>query len=158
MQIQIKMNKSGISKIISIILIFNYLFSDTNNQLEAEIHVPILQQLSIISQLQFDNLKSSHLDQGYDILKGCIELEVKSNTSWSLIVYNEKPTNNNNFFVKTSSSTFIPITEQETQLLSNIQSTAGTLISIDCKRLVSWDSSRPQKWSFSPIFKLNVLE
>ena len=158
LQIQIKVSEIKIPKIISFILLCSYLFPYTDNQLESEIHIPMLQQLSMISQLQFDDLKSSHLDQGYNLLEECIKLEIKSNTSWLLVVYNETPIDHNKFFLKTHSSTFMPLTEQKTQLISSNQPTASTLISIDCRRTVNWNNSQPKEWSFSPIFQLAELE
>ena len=141
-----------------LICLLGLVMSNTVQHIDAEIYIPPIQNISIINQKGFEDLKKSHLDNGYYILSDCVELEIKSNTDWSLIVIDEDAKNDDNFFLRVNELPFKPLSSQENILIPLKKPTSSTIISIDCKRVVSWGNTKQKPWNFSPIFKLVNLK
>ncbi|MBC8311186.1 MAG: hypothetical protein H8E72_02685 [Candidatus Marinimicrobia bacterium] len=150
-------SNTPIHYIAPLIVLFGLLISNSIQRIDADIHLSHVQHLSIINQKEFGNLKSVNLDKGYSLLENCVELEIKSNTNWSLIVFGEN-ISNNNFLLRTNASPFKPLSLNEIVLIENNHPTSSTIVSIDCKRIVGWDNTQPKQWNFSPIFELKSLE
>ena len=150
-------NNTPIYYLTPLIVLFGLLISNSIQRIDADIHVPHVQQISIINQKEFEDLKSINLDNGYSLLENCVELEIKSNINWSLIVFDES-ISNNNFLLRTNTSPFKPLSLNEIVLIENNQPTSSTIVSMDCKRIVGWDNTQPKQWNFSPIFELKSLE
>ena len=147
-----------ISIFTPLICLLGLLMPNTAQHIDAEIYIPPIQNISIINQKGFEDLKKSHLDNGYYILSDCVELEIKSNTDWSLIVFDEDAKNDDNFFLRVNELPFKPLSSQENILIPLKKPTSSTIISIDCKRVVSWGNTKQKPWNFSPIFKLVNLK
>jgi hypothetical protein len=142
----------------SLFFLLGLLIPNTTQHIHADIHIPHIQKISVINQKNFEDLKKIHLDNGYYILKDCVELEVKSNTNWSLVVFDESSNSYDNFLLRTNSLPFRPLTSEENILIALKKPTSSTIISIDCKRSVDWGDIQRSSWNFSPIFKLINLK
>ena len=142
----------------SLFFLLSLLMPNTTQHIDADIHIPHIQKISVINQKDFEDLKKIHLDKGYYILKDCVELEVKSNTNWSLVVFDKNSKNDDNFLLRTNSLPFKPLTAEENILIALKNPTSSTIISIDCKRSVDWADIQRNSWNFSPIFKLIDLK
>ena len=134
------------------------IYANSELRLNVEIHVPYLQELSILNQQYFNELTSQDLYDGHSILENCIELEIKSNVGWSVIVFDEIINNNTEFLLSSNLSKFIKLSHSMTELENSIHPTSSTILSIDCKRIVNWENSHPKEWKVSPIFKLIPIE
>ena len=145
------------NKILTTILILlasKVLYGESEKNVTAHINVPAIQIVSIMNQNNFAELTSLDLNKGYIILEDCIELEIKSNTVWSLYVKEDLNNigNNLNIYIKDNYSDFVKITTSEVQIRANRPPTSGEIINFDCKRIVNWHTSNPSNWFFTPTF------
>lgn len=135
------------------------LFGRTTRKISVNVSIEPTQRLTLLSSTQFSELAANHLDNGYNQLESCVKLEVKSNVPWVLIAYNDSfnEQTKNNYKVKASGNPYVALTQSEVLLMKSNSPTNGEIINIDCKRLVSWDTTKPGHWEFSPLFKLLPL-
>ena len=150
-------NKLILTSLIVSILVFNAMYADTETRLDVEIHVPLLQNLVVLNQENFNELNRNNLDDGYITLENCIELEIKSNVGWSLFIFDEVINNSTEFLLSSNSSKFVPLSHSKTKFASSIRPTSSTILSIDCRRIVNWENSSVREWNVSPIFELTPL-
>lgn len=143
-------------KNLFILLSFSIIFADSNKNISAQIHIPIIQSLSLINQNNFLEVSSSDLDRGYSIIEDCVQLEIKSNTNWSLFLSANEINKNNKekFYIKHDNSPFFPLDENSYQLMTKMLPTSGKIIDLDCKRIVDWHSTKVNGWQFLPTFKI----
>ena len=132
------------------------MFGDSNKNISAQIHIPIIQSLSLINQNYFPEISSSDLDRGYIIIEDCVQLEIKSNTNWSLFLSTNEINENDKkkFYIRHDNSPFFPLDENNYELMTRMLPTSGKIINLDCKRIVDWHSTKVNGWQFSPTFKI----
>ena len=146
--------------LISILLSCPFLIFGRNSKtVNVNVSIEPTQKLTLLSSTQFSELKANHLDKGYNELENCVELEVKSNVPWVLLAYNDSfnEQTKNNYKIRTMENPYVALTQSEVLLFKANSPTNGEIINIDCKRLVSWDTTKPGHWEFSPLFKLLPL-
>ena len=146
--------------LVSILLSYPFLaFGRNSKTINVNVSIKPTQKLTLLSSKQFSDLEPNHLDKGYNELESCIELEVKSNVPWVLLAYNDSfnERTKSNYNIRTTGNPYILLTQSEILLTKGNSPTSGDIINIDCKRLVSWDTTKPGHWEFSPLFKLLPL-
>jgi len=145
---------------ISIFFLSTLVCANREKNIDVEVHIPIIQKLSIVSQNNFPELTSGDLNTGYVIVEDCLELEIKSNTGWSLLVINglNNIENKTKILLRSNNSKFEPISNIDLEIEKSSYPTSSTIINIDCKRLLGWQTTRPQRWDFSPNFKIMPVQ
>ena len=146
--------------LISILLSCPFLAFGRNSKIiNVNVSIKPTQKLTLLSSTQFSDLEANHLDKGYNELENCVELEVKSNVPWVILAYNNafNERTKSNYKIRTTGNPYITLTQSEILLITGNSPTDSEIINIDCKRLVSWDTTKPGHWEFSPLFKLLPL-
>lgn len=148
-------------KTLFISLLFPILIFGRNSSRAINIDVSIkpIQKLILLNSQQFLNLDVNHLDKGYNELEDCVELEVKSNVPWALVAYDDSyiKQTNNTYKIRIDNNPYMSLTHSEILLTQGNSPTPSEIINIDCKRLVSWNTTKPGQWEFTPLFKLIPL-
>ena len=140
-------------------ILFNFILSNSNKQLQVEVKLESVQSLTLISKKNFPDLNAYNYNDGFVEIEGCIELEVKSNVPWILVAKDAtKFDTNQNFQIRALGGMYKPVNLNQIELVSSSHQTSSQVIKIDCKRVVNWNKTKPGKWNYSPQFELISLE